>query len=329
MIGPSRKDPEYFSASLGNSVLGQFGMMGRIGEVVREKSGLAYYASSSLNAGTGPGSWEVSAGVNPKNLKKAIDLILRGRGLRQPGPATEWVKLAIAVVRDNRDFVLCCAWVESDVERWLTLHTMRSTLLALLFGDFLKTPPHRLIELGNACLLHEIGMLKLPVELRRTAKKLSDDERKAIITHTVVGYRVLKGISGPGEHRTRGPRAPRAHGRLGVPARALQRPDHGVRPDHRRRLLVRGHGVATALPRGFDLHTAIRELLQKDRKQYDDRVLKALVYTLSFFPIGTNVLLSNGGKGVVVRTDPARPRCPVVRVLTDPGENGPRRHSSA
>ena len=75
MIGPRRKDPEYYSASLGNSVLGQFGMMGRIGEVVREKSGLAYYASSSLNAGTGPGSWEVSAGVNPKNLKKAIDLI--------------------------------------------------------------------------------------------------------------------------------------------------------------------------------------------------------------------------------------------------------------
>ena len=75
MIGPKRNDPEYFSASLGNSVLGQFGMMGRIGEVVREKSGLAYYASSSLNAGTGTGSWEVSAGVNPKNLKKAIDLI--------------------------------------------------------------------------------------------------------------------------------------------------------------------------------------------------------------------------------------------------------------
>jgi zinc protease len=75
MIGPRRRDPEYFSASLGNSVLGQFGMMGRIGEVVREKSGLAYYASSSLNAGTGPGSWEISAGVNPRNLKKAIDLI--------------------------------------------------------------------------------------------------------------------------------------------------------------------------------------------------------------------------------------------------------------
>ena len=75
ITGPRRKDPEYMAASLGNSALGQFGMMGRIGDVVREKSGLAYYAYSSLHAGVGPGTWEVNAGVNPANLKKAIGLI--------------------------------------------------------------------------------------------------------------------------------------------------------------------------------------------------------------------------------------------------------------
>jgi zinc protease len=73
--GPMRKAPEYMAASLGNSVLGQFGMMGRIGDVVREQSGLAYYAYSSLTAGVGPGSWEVSAGVNNTNVDKAISLI--------------------------------------------------------------------------------------------------------------------------------------------------------------------------------------------------------------------------------------------------------------
>jgi zinc protease len=77
VVGPRRRDEDYYAASLGNSVLGQFGMMGRIGDVVREKSGLAYYASSNLSAGVGPGSWEVSAGVNPKNVKKAIDLITK------------------------------------------------------------------------------------------------------------------------------------------------------------------------------------------------------------------------------------------------------------
>ena len=74
--GPMRRDPEFMSASIGNNILGQFGMMGRIGDVVREKSGLAYYAYSSLSAGIGPGSWEVNAGVNPQNVKKASGLIV-------------------------------------------------------------------------------------------------------------------------------------------------------------------------------------------------------------------------------------------------------------
>ncbi|HEY2980947.1 MAG TPA: pitrilysin family protein [Anaerolineales bacterium] len=76
-VGPRRKDPAFFSASLGNSILGQFGMMGRIGNVVREKSGLAYYAYSNLSSGLGPGSWQVSAGVNPANVRKAADLIVK------------------------------------------------------------------------------------------------------------------------------------------------------------------------------------------------------------------------------------------------------------
>jgi zinc protease len=75
--GPRRKDPDHMAAALGNSALGQFGMMGRIGKAVRETSGLAYYAYSNLSAGIGPGSWTVSAGVNPANVRKASDLVVK------------------------------------------------------------------------------------------------------------------------------------------------------------------------------------------------------------------------------------------------------------
>jgi len=74
-LGPSRLSQDYYPASLGNNILGQFGMMGRIGESVREKSGLAYYAYSNMSAGVGPGSWEFVAGVNPTSLERAIQLI--------------------------------------------------------------------------------------------------------------------------------------------------------------------------------------------------------------------------------------------------------------
>ena len=75
VAGPPRRSPYFLAASLGNNILGQFGMFGRIGESVRERSGLAYHASSSLSGGIGPGPWLFFAGVNPNNLDKTIALI--------------------------------------------------------------------------------------------------------------------------------------------------------------------------------------------------------------------------------------------------------------
>lgn len=75
--GPSRRSPDFIPAMIGNNILGQFGMMGRIGETVREKAGLAYYAASNLSGGVGPGPWYISAGVDPENIEKTIDLIIQ------------------------------------------------------------------------------------------------------------------------------------------------------------------------------------------------------------------------------------------------------------
>lgn len=74
-LGPNRTSEDYLPVYLGNNILGQFGLMGRIGESVRSRSGLAYYASSSINAWADSGTWEFSAGTNPENLVKTIDLM--------------------------------------------------------------------------------------------------------------------------------------------------------------------------------------------------------------------------------------------------------------
>ena len=79
-IGPSRFDPEYLVASLGNNILGRFGLMGRLGDVVREQAGLAYSVASSITGGPGPGPWQVMAGVAPANVERALDLIRKEIG---------------------------------------------------------------------------------------------------------------------------------------------------------------------------------------------------------------------------------------------------------
>ena len=76
-LAPSRLSPDFHALRLGNNILGEFGMMGRVGQSVREDSGLAYYAYSSLNLGMGPGSWELIAGVNPRNIDQAIQLMVK------------------------------------------------------------------------------------------------------------------------------------------------------------------------------------------------------------------------------------------------------------
>jgi HD-GYP domain-containing protein (c-di-GMP phosphodiesterase class II) len=232
---------------------------------------------------------------------------------------TEWVKKAIQIVHESRDFLLRFLDVSAEGDHYMITHAVNSTILALAIGDYLKAPPHRLIELGQACLLHEIGMLKLPPDLRRTSKSLSPEERKAMSTHTLLGYRILKGFSAPEnvalaalEHHERidGSGYPRA---LSAPKITDYALILGVVCSYDAMLSRRPYRPGT-----LDGHATIRDLAQKNRKQYDEKVLKALVYTLSVYPVGTAVMLSNNSKGLVVKTDPAKPRCPIVRVVFDP-----------
>ena len=90
-LAPETMSTDYYACSIGNNILGQFGMMGRLGNSVREKAGLAYGIQSELAGGIGPVPWLIAAGVNPDNLEKALRLIRKEleRFLSKPVTATE------------------------------------------------------------------------------------------------------------------------------------------------------------------------------------------------------------------------------------------------
>jgi len=75
-VGPARTAEDYYAARLGDLILGHLGLMGRLGENVRDKQGLAYYSFSSLEGGMGRGPWTVRAGVNPAHVDQALESIL-------------------------------------------------------------------------------------------------------------------------------------------------------------------------------------------------------------------------------------------------------------
>jgi zinc protease len=70
-----RSDPDYFPLELGNLILGRLGLAGRLGASVRDKQGLAYHVSSSLEAGRSVSTWTAHAGVDPGNVDRTIESI--------------------------------------------------------------------------------------------------------------------------------------------------------------------------------------------------------------------------------------------------------------
>jgi zinc protease len=68
----TRDDARYFPLVLMNTVLGQYGLGGRLGDSIRERQGMAYYVFSGFEANVAPGPLVVRAGVNPANVERAI-----------------------------------------------------------------------------------------------------------------------------------------------------------------------------------------------------------------------------------------------------------------
>jgi zinc protease len=67
-----RRDPAYYAFWLMNNVFGQYAIGGRLGDSIRERQGMAYYVSSTLDANVAEGPLVIRAGVSPANVDRAV-----------------------------------------------------------------------------------------------------------------------------------------------------------------------------------------------------------------------------------------------------------------
>src|SRR5262249_22825888 len=74
-VSINRLDPSYCNHWVMNTILGQFGLGGRLAENIRERHGMAYYAYSSFDPSLGPGPLVIRAGVDPANVERAVAAI--------------------------------------------------------------------------------------------------------------------------------------------------------------------------------------------------------------------------------------------------------------
>jgi zinc protease len=74
-IAPPRSDPVYPALALANEVLGGRTLLNRLFQNVREARGLAYHASSDLEAMRWSGYWVAQAGTGPERADQVLKLV--------------------------------------------------------------------------------------------------------------------------------------------------------------------------------------------------------------------------------------------------------------
>ena len=70
-----RGHEDYYALDIANMILGRLGLMGRLGAEVRDRQGLAYYASSQLEPRRDSTLWAARAGVDPENVERAVHAV--------------------------------------------------------------------------------------------------------------------------------------------------------------------------------------------------------------------------------------------------------------
>ena len=230
------------------------------------------------------------------------------------------VKAMISEIKANRQFVLNLEESKATASSYIVTHSVKTAILTLALADYLKMPPFKQIDIGTAALLHQIGLLKIPESVYLSEKPLSPSEKKVLMAHPVLGFRILKAASFPAvvcqavlDHNERldGTGFPR---RISGEKISLYGRIIGVASSYSAATSKRPYKTA------IDGHSGLIDLVREAGKRYDEKILAALIYVLSLYPIGSYIVMSNGALGTVVQSNPEDPKHPVVKLMVD--ENG-------
>lgn len=198
-------------------------------------------------------------------------------------------------------------------------HALAVCTLSLILGEALGYNPARLHLLATGALLHDIGLLQLPLELSESRTPLPPRKREIYEQHPRLGaLRLEKQGEFPqdvirivAEHHA----TPDGHGYpMETPGYSTTEYSRIVMVADRYNDLLVGHGGKPPLP----MQQALSRLYQ-DGQEYrlDDTLVSLLLKVIGVYPVYSMVELNTGERAVVTALTPGKSHQPVVSILTD------------
>lgn len=202
------------------------------------------------------------------------------------------------------------------------VHSLNVGIYSVKLSTGLKYENKLMVELALSALLHDVGMLFIPDEIRKAQRKLSDEEMNTLKNHPIKGseylanailtrpelaqFEFLPTVALQEHERTNG---------AGYPNAVAGDEIH----DYAKIVAIIDMYEAVSHPSSYRSEYLAYEALQKvvalKDSHFDVKFLRALVREISVFPIDSIVRLNNGDIGKVIGLDPSHPMRPKLDLL--------------
>lgn len=231
------------------------------------------------------------------------------------------VKSFVDMVTIDFDILPLIVSMQRTEDEYLFDHCANVSMIALSIGAQLGLNHDQLMEVALGGLLQDVGMLRVPGNIRLAPRTLAAEERIEIERHPIHTLEMLERIAGlPESSKVIGYQSHERCDGTGYPRGRSCGPIHPMSSI----VAVADAFAAMTRPRPhrqalMPYEAAKKILLEGNANRFDLTTVRAFLNAVSLFPIGSGVELHNGTHARVLRANVDQHTRPVVEIVDHVG----------
>ncbi len=247
-------------------------------------------------------------------VKSFMQEIALGRALNAE-IAKKAVAQCVQSVINSPDALMWMTQLKNKDE-YTSQHSMNVCVFAIALGRHINLSEPELEELGLCGMMHDMGKIKIPLEILNKPGLFDPEERKVMKTHTALGWKLLmasSGMSGCAIDAAYG-----HHERLDGKGYPRGLTEECIHPYTRIVTITDMYDaiVSNRVYRKGRTHLeAIKLLIEYSGTQLDSALVIKFIECLGIYPTGSIVELTNGEVAIVVEVNQAKKLKPKIIIL--------------
>lgn len=183
-------------------------------------------------------------------------------------------------------------------------HSVDVATIAMIVAKRMGLSKQEIHEIGMSGLLHDVGKMKIPLEILNKPARLTDEEFEVMKQHAVLGYRIIQNRPEISDNVKYG--VLQHHEKINGEGYPLRVPADKINP-YAKVLAVADIYDALITERPYKAAFSQREaveIIMSMTGELDFEIMKAFLESMILYPVGSIVELSNGEKAKVVENIP-------------------------